>query len=581
MATFDLEGARAAGYKDDEIADLLAKRSGFDLAGARGAGYKDDEIISRLAAPSQPRPKREPIDVEAVGREAAVKAAKETGSGDMIAAGLGRTFDRLNKGVQQAYYGITGNDKAQAVLKQQADQQDKMWSISQEAAPLATGVGEVLPAAAIPAGGAASALGAAARMAGSGAVIPALQYGSAEERASGAAAGAAGNVLGGVVIPSAGRAAVGATKSALKGLAGNITPEALALADKARAMGIPVNAAQLGDSKFLKTLSSVIEQTPLTGGSKAVADQRGKFTQAISRTFGEDTDKITPEVYGAAKKRLGQQFDDIAARNTVNVDANLMNKLNQIQADASQMADDGTIRAVNSAIRRISDQSVAVPGISGGSLRVLPGETYSSIDSMLGNTIKNGGEKGAYLKDVQKAVREAMDASVSQADSQAWKQAKGEYRNLKAVRDAVARDGADGTIPPNMLMNAVNNSQAGKEGMAMGVRGELGDLARIGKQFVRDPVPNSGTPQRLLAMGLIGGGGAAAGVDPTTLAGMVVGGATAGRMLQKVMSSPKTIEALGRAGVPIEELAKLPPSEITRILGGIIGMTATEELRKE
>ena len=580
MPTFDADGARKAGYSESEIADYLGKQAGFDVEAARKAEYKDADIIAHItAAPA--RPKRVPVDVEAAGRDAAVKAAKETGSGDVIAAGIGRTIDRVNKGVQQAYYAVTGNDKAQAALKEQAAHQDKMWAPVQEARPVLSGLGEAAPSMAIPVGGAATALGAGARMAGAGAVIPALEYGSAGERTSNAAAGAAGATLGGVVAPSIVRAGVGATKSGLKGLAGNITPEAIALAGKAKQLGIPVNAAQLGDSKFLKTLASSIEQMPFTGGAKATASQRTALTNAVSKTFGDDVQKITPEVYAANKARLGTQFDDLASRNSVNVDSAFTSKLNQIQADANQMADDGTIRAVNSAIARIQNQSTSVPGIGGGTLKILPGETYSSIDSMLGNVVKNGGEKGAYAKQVQTALREAMDASISQADSQAWKQTKSEYRNLKAVRDIVARDGGNGDIPPTMLMSALNSSQAGKEGMAMGVRGTLGDIGQIGRQFVRDQTPNSGTAQRLMAMGLIGGGGTMAGVDPGTLAGMMVGGATAGRLINKIMMSPKVIEALGKRGVAVTDLAKLPPNEITRILGGAIGITATEELRKE
>ncbi|MFS2027058.1 hypothetical protein [Massilia sp. CT11-137] len=56
---FDVEGARAAGYSDVEIADHLASESKFDIAGARKAGYSDSEIIGHLsqpkAAPADPR----------------------------------------------------------------------------------------------------------------------------------------------------------------------------------------------------------------------------------------------------------------------------------------------------------------------------------------------------------------------------------------------------------------------------------------------------------------------------------------------------------------------------------------------
>jgi hypothetical protein len=62
MAKFDVEGARAAGYTDAEIAEYLAAEEAFDAAAAREAGYTDAEIISYIsAAPAKPvKPEPEP-----------------------------------------------------------------------------------------------------------------------------------------------------------------------------------------------------------------------------------------------------------------------------------------------------------------------------------------------------------------------------------------------------------------------------------------------------------------------------------------------------------------------------------------
>lgn len=64
MAKFDVEGARAAGYTDAEIADFLAGEEAFDAAAAREAGYTDAEIIGYIsAAPAAPvaaKPVEEP-----------------------------------------------------------------------------------------------------------------------------------------------------------------------------------------------------------------------------------------------------------------------------------------------------------------------------------------------------------------------------------------------------------------------------------------------------------------------------------------------------------------------------------------
>lgn len=48
MAQFDLDGARNAGFSDDDIVTELATRVEFNLDGARGAGFNTNEILSEL-----------------------------------------------------------------------------------------------------------------------------------------------------------------------------------------------------------------------------------------------------------------------------------------------------------------------------------------------------------------------------------------------------------------------------------------------------------------------------------------------------------------------------------------------------
>lgn len=56
---FDLDGAKKAGYSDDEIAQHLAKSRNFDYAGATKAGYSPQEIIQHLNSQA-PSPSRTP-----------------------------------------------------------------------------------------------------------------------------------------------------------------------------------------------------------------------------------------------------------------------------------------------------------------------------------------------------------------------------------------------------------------------------------------------------------------------------------------------------------------------------------------
>lgn len=568
---FDYNGAKAAGYNDDQIADILGQKVGFNTAGARAAGYQSTDIITKLiGAPTQTPQIKPPVEDPGV-------------MGSML-IGAGRTFDRVGKGVQQMYHGAMGNDAELAQLKTQAENDDAAYKPLQDLHPFATGVGEALPSMAVPIGGTGTALATAGKLAASAAVPAALEYGTVEERAKKAAGDAAGAVVGGVLVPKVAGLAWQGGKNALRGMAGNITPEAAALAAKAEQLGIPVNAAQLGDSKFLKTLNSAIEQMPFTGGAKTAAKQHTDFTRAVSKTFGDDVEKITPEVYARNRTRLGQQFDELSMQNTARIDDAVMTRLDGILDEARQFGNDDTVKAVDNIITRILKQSNASADMTGGKVGAntvieLPGAAYSSLDTQLGKLIKNGGEKGNFARELQKTLRDAMDQSVSPETKAAWTQARTEYKNLKAVRDIVSKDGGNGDIPPGMLMNALNNSEAGKEAMALGSRGVLGDLGQIGKSFVRDTVPNSGTAQRAMAMGLVGGGGIAFGAEPSQVAGMLVGGATAGRLLNKVMNNPKVIASLSQQGIKLSDLANMAPDKLTQVLGGLLGMTAVEDMR--
>lgn len=129
---------------------------------------------------------------------AAPKLAPEDvpGFGETLLIGAGRTFDRIGKGMKQL---VSSGADAEA-LKAAAASDDEQYNKLKEARPFATGMGEAIPSMVVPAGGAATLLGNAGRMAVSGALPGMLEYGSAGDRATrgviGGIAGAAAPVLG-------------------------------------------------------------------------------------------------------------------------------------------------------------------------------------------------------------------------------------------------------------------------------------------------------------------------------------------------------------------------------------------------
>lgn len=348
---------------------------------------------------------------------------------------------------------------------------------------------------------------------------------------------------------AAGQGVVSGIAALAKPAVSALSPAVRELALKAEAMGIPVNAAQLSDSKFVQTLASTIEKMPFTGALKSRLGQQESFNRAVSKTFGEDAPAVTRDVYAAAKARIGGEFERLSGQNTLKVSDDLLNNLLAKQDEAAKFGNADTEKAVRAAV----DELLSKADDAGN----IPGKAYQSLDSKLGKLMKSGGEKSAYLGDIRNAVRTAMDDSISEADKAAWKTARGQYKNLKTIRDLVAKDGAKGDISPALLMGRINSSEAGKEAMAMGRGGEMADLARIGQQFIKDKVPDSGTAQRLLALGSLGGGSYALGVDPQTALLTLAGGATAGRGLNKLMQSQTARNYMLNGSAGTNRLAEL------------------------
>jgi hypothetical protein len=94
---FDVEGARKAGYNDEEIANFLGKQSNFDVLGATKAGYGYGDIVKHLV--SQP-PKTEAKPAAPVTPAPTQKQIAEPEEGDFM-RGLGN----LPGQIQETYGG--------------------------------------------------------------------------------------------------------------------------------------------------------------------------------------------------------------------------------------------------------------------------------------------------------------------------------------------------------------------------------------------------------------------------------------------------------------------------------------------
>ena len=362
----------------------------------------------------------------------------------------------------------------------------------------------------------------------------------------------AGNVAAGAAWGAAGQA-IPSALGALGRASSKVTPEVKELALKAESMGIPISAAQLSDSRFVKVLNNVVKQLPFSGANKMADVQQKGFNRAVAQTFGENADVVTNDVAARAMQRLRSGFNDVTARNNVRVDSKLMDKLVSIVDESGKTATADNGRIVSNLVDEFLSKT------KNGQVS---GAAYRQLDSKIGKLMKGqDGDKANWLGQLRDSIRDGMDRSISKADSAKWKQLRGQYKNLKTVEDLIEK-APTGDLSPSLLLNKVRGAN---KNMAYGGGGDLANLARIGQRFLKDPIQNSTTAEKNMIMNGLGitGGGLSLGIDPASILALLAAGKVGGRMLNSPASSRYVLQGsqgLRRAGQLARPLPFLLPA---------------------
>jgi hypothetical protein len=495
------------------------------------------------------------------------KLAQETGAGSAALIGAGAMGDRLWEGLKQGGMGMGAilsellpdrlKRAAQDALAEKLMAQEKRVNADkaeyknlEEAHPIATALGEAAPIAAAPmlrVAGGAGALPAAVNAAASSALPAALEYGTAGERGARAGIAGAGGAIGSGITSAISKVA--------GGVANVLTPEARRLAALAEdKFNIPLDAAQKTGNKALQTIDAVMETMPVTSGAQAIKKtaQRDAFTREVMKTIGEAADEATPATLTAAQKRIGGDFERIFSKTHVKLD------------DEAVQANLG--KAVQDAIDALPQDTAALVVKRAGQIidKVddngdVAGKAYQAWRSQVQKQAQETGDRtlATHLRAVYRAVDDAAyKGAASVGEDTALQTARQQYRNMKIIEPLIAKS-EDGTLSPALLRGAVMNNV---KDFASGGGGDLAELAKIGRAFVSDKVPNSGTAQRgmaqaLLTGGTMGGLGWAASGDPVTGAKMAAGGLILPKVAQTVLNSPGAQRLLtsGRALSPLEQ----------------------------
>jgi hypothetical protein len=316
----------------------------------------------------------------------------------------------------------------------------------------------------------------------------------------------------------------------------SIDPETVRLAQKARAYGIPLRPDMLSDSKIAKYVGDVLEKVPL-GGSKAPERQKA-FNRAVMDQLGADAkaEALTPEVFDEAISRAGKEIGalyektPIPAESFGDLNTVARRELGEVQQVVKGYADD------------LAGMAGADGMVPGDKLRKLRTEAATQAKSTANGDLRN------TLGKLVDRLDDALEKHAEAGDMESLRDARRRYAVAKTLEPLVAKS-ATGDISPAALMRMVTNNRAGKSRMARGRGGELGDLARIGQKFLKEP-PSSGTAERLAA------GGAVAGVGTGALLAPGAAATAAG-----AIGAANLYNRLG-PGMVDRKLAKLAPQEL-------------------
>jgi hypothetical protein len=390
----------------------------------------------------------------------------------------------------------------------------------------------------------------------------ALRIGSQVARGAQEGAAAAGLTSGASDQPVGEQLIAGAvTGGALRGVASVLssvmaksrTEISPAVKDLARTAidryGIPLRATQIkgvADRSIAHEDSEMIGRH-FTGYAKNSAEQSTAFTRAVAKTFGEDADKLTPEVMQGAKDRIGGAMNDVAKRTTIHDIAPLQAQLDQIVKDAAQVLPEGEVTPLQKQVENIRS------AIRDGALS---GETYQALtrkNSPL-DIASNSANPNIrhYAQAVHEALDDALEKSASPEDVAALTQARWQYKNLMTVKNLAAKANVEGEINPRLLAGAVGTSFKNR---AFAGAGDLGELAQIAQTFLKEPA-NSGTPagaKSIIKNALTGlataSGGALAVHDPVLAAKVAavtgVGGAVRAASNALVGASNRSASTIG------------------------------------
>lgn len=397
-------------------------------------------------------------------------------------------------------------------------------------------------------------LGGAASLRGMAAAIPG-------NTAGGALAGAVrevapdsvpAQIAGAVIGAKAGNklANVGTSIAGLRTPAGGpLSPQVAQLAHEAQYHGIPIAPAQMSGNWLLRNMQDMGSKLPFSGADAFADAQREAWTRAVSRQFGEDAPRITPEVLNDARARIGGVFNGVASRTAIPMSNQFMTDLQRVVNNSRLTMSADSVVPVERQAMNIVDTAANNGGDIGGRAYIDLTAKGGPLDTMMQSTDSGLRQAGIQLRRV---IDDHLAQNASPGDVPMLQQARSQWKAMKTVEPLTTRadtvGGATpstGDISPAALRSAVNKSYKRTAGDVLG-QNPMTDLAKIGQRFLKEP-KSSGTAERNMTRDIAETGGSLVaglvgahetGISPLYTVAPTAAAIIANRGAQSVMRNP-------------------------------------------
>jgi hypothetical protein len=276
--------------------------------------------------------------------------------------------------------------------------------------------------------------------------------------------------------------------------------------------GVPVSPGQRSGAPLTQTVESVMKYLPPSAPRSArfMDDQMRSYTKALLSHAGINADTATPDVLSTAQRRFGDIYNDLEQSTVLGgPDEKMIDDL----ARAEQIVGQGAPQNIKDSFIGYRD---AVLNWASGTPR--QGQTFKGLAEDLGAEIRKaersneaGSVKNAQaLITLRNALFGLVERQASPELANAWRQANREYAIFKAIEDSMLDPSQvtlnTGFINPRKIGNIQMKLRSDEWTQGDEDADSFTNLVKAGMALIPDPIPNSGTAQRMFAQDILQGG---------------------------------------------------------------------------